>query len=196
MSRFAVLFVAVAVVTAGSSAAAQSTATLVLLNGHVVTVDSSKPEAQAVAVAGDRILAVGTDAEIRKLVTPSTRVIDVKGRLVTPGFTDGHGHFMALGETKLELDLTRARTWDDIVAQVARAAKTAKPGEWIVGHGWHQAKWDRPPEPAVEGNPVHAALSAVSPNNPVVLEHASGHATFVNANALALAGITKRTANP
>jgi predicted amidohydrolase YtcJ len=178
------------------AAAAQQAATLVLLNGHVVTVDSAKPEAQAVAVAGDRIVAVGTDAEIRRLVTPATRVIDVKGRLVTPGFTDGHGHFMALGETKLELDLTTARTWDDIVAKVARAAKAAKPGEWILGYGWHQAKWDRLPEPAVEGNPVHASLSAVSPNNPVVLEHASGHATFVNANALALAGITKRTANP
>ena len=179
-----------------SSVAAQSAATLVLLNGHVVTVDSSKPEAQAVAVAGDRIIAVGTDAEIQRLVTPATRVIDVQGRLVTPGFTDGHGHFMALGESKLELDLTTAHTWDDIVAQVARAAKSAKPGEWILGRGWHQAKWDRPPEPSVEGNPVHASLSAVSPDNPVVLEHASGHATFVNAKALAVAGITRSTRNP
>ena len=179
----------------GATAHAQA-ATLVLLNGHVVTVDSSKPEAQAVAVAGDRIIAVGSDAEIRKLVVPSTRVIDVQGRLVTPGFTDGHGHFMDLGETKLQLDLTKAHTWDDIVAQVARAAKTAKPGEWIIGYGWHQAKWDRPPVPAVEGNPVHASLSAVSPNNPVVLSHASGHATFVNAKALAVAGITRDTRNP
>jgi predicted amidohydrolase YtcJ len=179
-----------------ASAAAQQTATLVLLNGHVVTVDSSKPEAQAVAVAGDRIIAVGSDAEIRRLVTPATRVIDVQGRLVTPGFTDGHGHFTGLGESKLVLDLTTARTWDDIVAQVARAAKTAKPGEWILGYGWHQAKWDRPPTPSVEGNPVHASLSAVSPANPVVLDHASGHASFVNARALALAGITKSTKNP
>ena len=178
------------------AASAQSAATLVLLNGHVVTVDSAKPEAQAVAVAGDRILAVGTNEEIRRLVAPTTRVIDVQGRLVTPGFTDGHGHFTGLGESKLELDLTKARTWDDIVAQVARAAKAAKPGEWIVGQGWHQAKWDRPPVPMVEGNPVHASLSAVSPDNPVVLEHASGHATFVNARALALAGVTRSTKNP
>jgi predicted amidohydrolase YtcJ len=177
-------------------AAAQSTATLVLLNGHVVTVDSTKPDAQAVAVAGDRILAVGSDAEISRLVGPSTRVIDVKGRLVTPGFTDGHGHFMDLGETKLQLDLTTARTWDDIVAQVGRAARRAKPGEWILGYGWHQAKWDRLPVPSVEGNPVHASLSAVSPDNPVVLSHASGHATFVNARALALAGVTRNTKDP
>jgi predicted amidohydrolase YtcJ len=178
------------------AAAAQSTATLVLLNGHVVTVDSSKPEAQAVAVAADRIIAVGSNEEIRRLVGPSTRVIDVQGKLVTPGFTDGHGHFMALGETKLQLDLTKARVWDDIVAQVASAVKRAKPGEWIVGYGWHQAKWEHPPEPSVEGNPVHASLSAVSPNNPVVLSHASGHATFVNAKALALAGVTRSTKNP
>ncbi|HEV7993737.1 MAG TPA: amidohydrolase [Gemmatimonadaceae bacterium] len=190
------LLVAALAATRPSVAVAQNAATLVLLNGHVVTVDSAKPEAQAVAVAGDRILAVGTDAEIKRLVTPSTRVIDVHGRLVTPGFTDGHGHFMALGETKLQLDLTKALTWDDIVAQVARAAKSAKPGEWILGHGWHQAKWTRLPQPSVEGNPVHASLSAVSPNNPVVLEHASGHATFVNARALALAGVTKTTPNP
>ena len=196
MPRLAVPLLIAALAAGSSKAAAQSTATLVLLNGHVVTVDSSKPEAQAVAVAGDRILAVGSDAEIRRLVTPTTRVIDVQGRLVTPGFTDGHGHFMGLGETKLELDLTTARTWDDIVAQVARAARSAKPGEWIVGYGWHQAKWDRLPQPSVEGNPVHALLSAASPNNPVVLSHASGHATFVNAKALALAGVTKNTQNP
>jgi len=177
-------------------AAAQPRATLAILNGHVVTVDSTKPEAEAVAVAGDRILAVGTNAEIRRLVGPATRVIDAHGRLVTPGFTDGHGHFTGLGESKLELDLATARTWDDIVAQVARAAKAAKPGEWILGRGWHQAKWEHPPVPMVEGNPVHASLSAVSQNNPVVLEHASGHATFVNARALALAGVTNSTKNP
>jgi predicted amidohydrolase YtcJ len=115
---------------------------------------------------------------------------------VIPGFTDGHGHFMGLGESKLELDLTTARSWDEIVARVAAAARTAPRGQWIVGQGWHQAKWTRPPTPAVEGNPTHAALSAVSPNNPVMLAHASKHAKFVNANALALAGITKATADP
>lgn len=177
-------------------AGAQTTATLALLNGRVVTVDSTKPEAQAVAIAGDRILAVGTDEEVRRLVGPATRVIDLEGRLVVPGFTEGHGHFMGLGESKLQLDLTTARTWDDIVARVARAARTARPGEWIVGQGWHQEKWDRPPVPAVEGNPVHATLSAGSPDNPVVLSHASGHATFVNARALRLAGITRRTRDP
>jgi predicted amidohydrolase YtcJ len=171
-------------------------ATLVLTNGHIVTVDSARPEAQAIAVAGDRIVAVGTNAEIRRYVTASTTVIDLQGKLAVPGFIDGHGHYMGLGQSKLQLDLTKARTWDDIVAMVGEAAKKATPGEWIVGRGWHQEKWDRPPVPAVEGNPVHASLSAASPNNPVVLTHASGHASFVNAKALELAGVTKDTPNP
>ena len=180
-----------------STAHAQSgTATLVLTNGRIVTVDSSRPEAQAVAIGGDRILAVGSSADIRKFVGPSTRVIDLQGKLAVPGFIEGHGHYMGLGQSKLQLDLTKARTWDDIVAMVGDAAKKAKPGEWIQGRGWHQAKWDTRPVPSVEGNPVHASLSAVSPDNPVVLTHASGHASFVNAKALALAGVTKDTPNP
>jgi predicted amidohydrolase YtcJ len=116
--------------------------------------------------------------------------------LAIPGFIEGHGHFTGLGESRLILDLRNARTWDDIVAQVGRAAKDAKPGEWILGRGWHQSKWDRAPEPNVEGFPLHASLSRVSPNNPVMLTHASGHAGFVNAKALELAHIDARTPNP
>ena len=182
------LVLVAAVATLSSSATAQNrTASLVLTNGKIVTVDSARPDAQAVAIAGDRILAVGTSAEIRRYVTPSTRVIDLQGKLAIPGFIDGHGHYMGLGQSKLQLDLTKARVWDDIVAQVADAVKKAKPGEWIIGRGWHQAKWEKPPVPAIEGNPVHTSLSAVSPNNPVVLTHASGHASFVNAKAMELA---------
>jgi len=184
------------VLSIATTAKAQARATLVLTNGRIVTVDSTRPEAQAVAIAGDRILAVGSNADIRRHVGRATRVIDLRGRLAIPGFIEGHGHYMGLGQSKLQLDLTKARTWDDIVRQVAMAAKSAKPGEWIVGRGWHQAKWERPPVPAVEGNPVHASLSAVSPHNPVVLTHASGHASFVNARAMALAGITRETQPP
>jgi hypothetical protein len=171
-------------------------ATLALVNGRIATVDSAAPEAQAVAIAGDRIVAVGTSAEIRRLVRPSTRVIDLRGRLAVPGFIDGHGHFMGLGQAKLQLDLTTARTWDDIVAMVGAATRRARPGEWIAGRGWHQAKWARSPVPMVEGNPVHRALSAVSPANPVVLTHASGHAVFVNQRALELAEVNASTPNP
>src|SRR5438477_518823 len=90
-------------------------ADLVLLNGTVVTVDSAHPTVQAIAVKGDRIVAVGTTAEIRKWAGPGTRTIDAHGRLVIPSFIEGHGHYMGLGGSKLILDLTKARTWDDIV---------------------------------------------------------------------------------
>ena len=179
-----------------SSAAQDRGATLVLTNGRVVTVDSIRPEAQGVAIAGDRIIAVGSNAEIQRYVTPSTRVIDLRGQLAVPGFIEGHGHWMGLGQSKMQLDLTKVNNWDDIVAMVREAAAKARPGEWILGRGWHQEKWDRPPVPAVESNPVHASLSAASPNNPVYLTHASGHASFVNAKAMEVAGITRATANP
>ncbi|HET9948652.1 MAG TPA: amidohydrolase [Longimicrobiales bacterium] len=188
------LFVLAALV-APRGAAAQA-ADLVLRNGKIVTVDAARPEAQALAVRGDRIVAVGSDAEIAKLVGPRTRVIDLRGRLAVPGFIESHGHFMGLGQALMELDLTKARTWDDIVALVKDAAAKAQPGEWIVGRGWHQEKWDRPPQPNVEGLPYHTGLSAVSPNNPVALEHASGHAMFVNAKAMELAGIGSSTPSP
>ena len=174
----------------------QQRADLVILNGTVVTVDSAHPSAQAVAVRGDRIVAVGTNAEIRRFVGPNTRSIDARGRLVMPAFIEGHGHYMGLGESKLILDLTKARTWDDIVAQVASAVEVAPRGGLIEGRGWHQEKWERAPRPNVEGVPLHASLDRVSPNNPVILEHASGHASFVNGAALRLAGVTRETANP
>ncbi len=171
-------------------------ADMVLHNGKVVTVDTAKPEAQAVAVRAGVISAVGSEEEIQKYIGPNTKVIDLAGMLAIPGFIDSHGHFMGLGETKLELDLTHVANWDEIVAMVGEAAKTAKPGEFIPGRGWHQEKWDKKPSPNVEGFPVHDSLSKVSPNNPVLLTHASGHATYANAKAMELAGITRNTPNP
>jgi predicted amidohydrolase YtcJ len=171
-------------------------ADLVLINGKVVTVDPARPQAEAVAILGDKIAAVGTTREIEAYIGPRTRVIDLQGKLVIPGFIEGHGHFTGLGRSQMILDLTRARSWDEIVALVAEAAKKAKPGAWIFGRGWHQEKWTRVPQPNVEGVPLHHELSRVSPNNPVFLTHASGHAAFVNALALKLAGIDAKTPNP
>ena len=158
--------------------------------------DPARPTVQAVAVSGDRIAAVGEDAEIRRMASAATEIIDLEGRLAVPGFIEGHGHFLGLGRAQMILDLSTARTWEAVVQIVAEAAARAKPGEWIQGHGWHQEKWDAPPTPSVEGNPVHASLSAVSPDNPVYLTHASGHASFTNAAALREAGIAGTTPNP
>ena len=171
-------------------------ATLVLRNGKVVTVDAAMPEAQAVAIRGDRIIAVGTNQAIQPYVGPSTQVIDLRGQLAIPGLVESHGHFMGLGQSKLTLDLMDVKDWDEIIAMVAAAAKQAKPGEWILGRGWHQEKWASAPKPNVEGFPFHDALSTVSPNNPVMLTHASGHATFVNAKAMEAANLTRTTVNP
>jgi len=191
------LLAALTLAAASSSpAVAQEAADLVLRNGKIVTLDEETPRTTAIAVRGDRIAAVGGEAEIADWIGDGTRVIDLRGRLAIPGFIEGHGHFMGLGNAKLILDLTTADTWQDIVDMVAEAAREAEPGEWIRGRGWHQEKWSEPPDPMVEGLPVHDGLSAASPDNPVVLTHASGHASFVNARALELAGITAETQAP
>jgi len=96
----------------------------------------------------------------------------------------------------MELDLTKARSWDEIAALVAAAAKTTPPGEWIVGRGWHQDKWDKVPDPNVNGLPLHNALSKAAPQNPVLLGHASGHSSLANAKAMELSGITRQTPDP
>jgi predicted amidohydrolase YtcJ len=179
-----------------AAAALAQPADLVLRNGKIVTMNQSVPGAQAIAVRGGKIVALGSDSDIRKQIGQGTRIIDLHGMLAIPGFIEGHGHFTGVGEFRMGLDLREARTWDDIVAQVARAAKLAKPGEWIVGRGWHQSKWTEAPQPNVEGFPEHASLDQVSPNNPVLLTHASGHAAFVNGKAMAAANITAKTPNP
>ena len=174
----------------------ENPADLVLTNGKVITVDDAVPEAQALAVKDGRILAVGSSQEMEAYVGSSTQVVDLAGRTAIPGFIEGHGHYTSLGETKLTLDLTGATTWDDIVALVGEAAATAEPGAWIVGWGWHQEKWNPAPTETVDGVPLHAGLSAVSPDHPVFLTHASGHAAFANARAMERAGITRSTPDP
>jgi predicted amidohydrolase YtcJ len=179
-----------------TSAAPPAAADLVLRNGRIVTMDPARPRAEALAVRGDTILAVGSWPDIASYVGAGTEVIDLGGRLAVPGFIEAHGHFTSIGEARLGLDLTRARSWDEIVALVAEAARAAAPGGWILGRGWHQEKWTAVPAPVVEGFPVHASLSRVSPANPVLLEHSSGHASFANSKAMELAGITRATLEP
>jgi predicted amidohydrolase YtcJ len=171
-------------------------ADLVLLNGRVLTMETATPEAQAIAIRDDSIYVVGSNADVRKRVGPSTQTIDLHGQLAIPGFIESHGHFPGVGEMKEELDLTKAKSWNDIVEMVGEAAKKAKPGEWIHGRGWHQEKWSSKPDPQVEGFPTHASLDKVSPDNAVVLAHASGHAVFVNGKALQASGIDRTTKNP
>lgn len=180
----------------GSTADPADAADLVLRGGRVVTVDSVRPEAEAIAVKGDSILAVGSNDEIARYIGSGTEVIELNGMMAMPGFIESHGHFTGIGDAQMQLDLMNVQNWDDIVAQVAAAARDVAPGQLIRGRGWHQEKWNRVPEPNVEGLPTHASLDSVSPNNPVILRHASGHAAFANAKAMEMAGITRTTPDP
>jgi predicted amidohydrolase YtcJ len=113
-----------------------------------------------------------------------------------PGLIEGHGHFMGVGSANLQLKLGDVANWDEIVAMVEEAVAQAEPGELIRGRGWHQEKWDEMPEPNVDGLPFHHSLSAVSPDNPVILRHASGHASYANAKAMEMSGIDASTRDP
>ena len=171
-------------------------ADLVLTNGKIVTVEEAMPEVEALAVRGDVIIALGSSRQINKYIGETTEVIDLQGKLAVPGLIDSHAHFQSIGEAAMSLDLMKVNGWDDIVALVAEAAQKAKPGEFITGRGWHQEKWDKIPEPNVSGLPYHTELSRVSPDNPVILRHASGHSSIANAKAMELADITKGTPDP
>ncbi len=171
-------------------------ADLILRGGKIATVDPQNRQVQALAIQGSEILALGSDSEMEAHIGPATRIVELQGRRAIPGFIEGHGHLMSLGNSLTILDLNDAASWDEIVAQVAQAAAEAQPGAWILGRGWHQEKWDAAPEPAVDGSPVHASLSAASPENPVLLGHASGHAAFANARALEVAGLSRDSEPP
>lgn len=171
-------------------------ADLVLRDAIIATLDPLQPRVQAMAVRAGKVLALGSDEEMARYIAGKTRVLDLHGAFVAPGFIEGHGHLLQTGESLMELDLGKARSWDAIVAQVESAAAKAKPGEWILGQGWQQAKWTRKPQPNIDGAPLPDGLNAVSPRNPVLLWHASGHAIYVNALALRAAGITAKTPDP
>lgn len=171
-------------------------ADLVLLNGTVITVDPDFEGAEAVAVRQDRIVAVGTKKEIQEWIGEETEVLDCSGTTVIPGFIEGHGHFTSLGQSMLGLNLADVDNWSEVEAMIADAVKKAAPGEWILGRGWHQEKWNELPSSHLEGLPTHHSISTLTPDNPVCLTHASGHACFFNQKAMELAGVDGNTAAP
>jgi len=189
----------VALALSGLAALAQAQnpkADLVLKNGTVYTLDAQRPKARAVAIAGNLIRAVGTDKEVAALVGPTTRVIDLKGQTVIPGFSDSHVHLLSVGAARLGVDLQGTRNYREVVESVAGAVKGKKAGDWIRGRGWNEGKWTEPSVPTVRGFPTQDALSAISPDNPVVLTRVDGHAMLVNRRVLELMGITRETPAP
>ena len=168
-------------------------ADMVINNGIIYTMDDFYPLAEAVAIRDGKIIAVGSEYAVGPYIGSETKVLDLNGKTMVPGLIEGHGHFMGLGYAKMRLDLSTVNNYDELVDMVADAVIDAEPGEWILGRGWHQSKWDPEPVPLVKGFQTHEKLSKVSPDNPVWLTHASGHAAFGNAKAMEIAGVTAET---
>jgi hypothetical protein len=163
----------------------------VISGGTIYTGDEANDKVEAVAVKGEKILFAGSLAEAEKFAGSKTLRIDLKGKTMTPGFIEGHGHLIGLGFSELTLNLENIKSYAEMVEKVKEAVAKVQPGEWIIGRGWHQDKWDSKPDKVVKGFQTHELLSAVSPNNPVFLTHASGHAGFANAKAMQIAGVNQ-----
>jgi len=168
-------------------------ADLIIENGTIYTMNDLNPIIEAVAVKNGKIIGLGSKNHIKSFESKNTKTLDLKGYTMTPGLIEGHGHFMGLGYSKMRLDLSTVANYNELVDMVADAVSNAKPGEWILGRGWHQSKWDTKPLDLVKGFQTHNKLSQVSPDNPVWLKHASGHAAFGNAKAMEIAGVTSET---
>jgi len=171
-------------------------ADLVVFNGNIYTLNETEPKAEALVVTDGNIVYVGNNVNANQWVADTTQIIDLEGKTLIPGFIEGHGHLMGIGENLIYLDLMNTKSYDEIVEMIKAKVEEAEDGEWILGRGWHQDKWFVLPENMIDGFPSHNKLSEISPNNPVVLSHASGHAVLANAKALQLAGIDKDTPNP
>lgn len=171
-------------------------ASLVILGGNILTLDPDHPNPEAIAVQDGKIAAVGDSLDIMKWIGDSTQVIRLTDETVIPGLIEGHGHFIMLGQQQMNVDLMDTKAFQEIIDLVAQRVSETPVGQWIEGRGWHQEKWNQSPGMTVNGFPTHEALSAISPNHPVMLKHASGHAVLANAKAMELAGITDNTSDP
>src|ERR1044072_1471279 len=170
--------------------APQSAADIVFKKGNVYTANDKLPKAQAIAVKADKIVFVGTNEDAQKFVGPNTRVVDLKGNTVLPGFTDAHQHLSGVGQREMTLNLEGTASLEDLLAKVKARVDQAQPGEWVTGRGWIETHW-KPPV-----FPTRWDLDKVSPNNPVILGRADGHGAVANSAALKLAGVDKSTPNP
>ncbi|MCP4745949.1 MAG: amidohydrolase [Desulfobacteraceae bacterium] len=166
---------------------------MVIYNGAIYTMDVQKPIVEAVAVTDGKIVYAGSFKKVRRMIGKETVLTDLQGKTMTPGFIESHGHIFSLGKAKMRHDLAGIKNYQELVNIVENAVSKAAPGEWILGRGWHQSKWDEPPGLMVRGFQTHHALTAVSPDNPVFLKHASGHAGFANAKAMEIAGVDSET---
>ena len=172
------------------TAVTQSAPDLLLVNGVIYTGDPARPRAEAVAIRGERIVAVGSTREIRALAGPHTRVVDLQGRFTMPGFNDAHVHLANAGQAKLAVDLEGAKSLAEFQQRIRARLKEYKPGEWITGRGWDHTLW------LEKKFPRRADLDTVSREHPMVFTRVDGHVAVTNSLALAKAGITRQTKDP
>jgi predicted amidohydrolase YtcJ len=163
---------------------------LALLNGNIVTMDRKRKRAEAVAVAGERIIGVGKNSGIKRLIGKNTEVINLRGRTIVPGMIDSHIHFVDYGLSLKRIDLRNVRSIVEVQKKVASEVKVTPAGKWIVGRSWDQERLRE------KRYPNRYDLDKVSPENPVVLSRVCGHICVVNSQALQLANITKQTTDP
>ena len=189
ISFFVLGLSAVAILAACSQGPAQM-ADVVFQNGVIYTVDADFSKAQAVAVRGDKIIAVGSDAEIAKWVGDKTRVIDLHGKTMLPGLVDAHYHFLGVGKREYHLNLDGVRSLQEFLDKVRAEAANKPAGEWVTGRGWMEEDWPS------KRFPTKHDIDRVVPEHPVFLRRADGHAAVVNSKALEIAGITAETADP
>ena len=182
-------FTLLALIFTSCNSPKKEAATLLIYGGPIYTVDTTQATVEAVATKDNKILFAGSLEDAQQYKDKQTQILDLKGKTMTPGLIEGHGHFMGLGYNELNLDLINTTSYQEILDAVASAVEKAEPGEWITGRGWHQSKWTDMPSDTVNGFQTHYRLSEVSPENPVYLRHASGHAGFANAAAMELAGV-------
>ena len=168
-------------------------ADMIIHNGVIYTMNDLNPIAEAVAVGDGKIIALGKYRDLDPLINAKTKIINLGGAMMTPGIIEGHGHFYGLGLAKMQLDLSKTESYQDLIDMVSDAVRNSNPGEWILGRGWHQSKWSDNKDDFVKGFQTHDRLSEVSPNNPVWLKHASGHAGFANQNAMDIANVNRET---
>jgi hypothetical protein len=176
-----------------------SVADLIIVNGKIITVDSKFSIAQAVAIKGDRIVAVGTNEEVKTLTGKKTTILDLKEKTVLPGINDAHTHAALYGGTRpplaLDVSYPTVKSIKDIVKAIAEKVKISKPGEWIRGVGWDEGFLEECTRDKSR-HPTRWDLDPVSPHNPVCLGEYTVHSLWVNSKALELAGITKDTPVP
>src|SRR5271170_7791346 len=180
----------ICLVTNNLPAQSKPAADLIITNAKIWTVDKAHPTAQAVAVLGDRIIAVGSNAEVDVLRGHDTKVIDAGGKLVLPGFNDAHVHFVSGGLQLESVQLNDVTSREEFVRRIAEQAKKTPKGEWILNGDWDETKWSGSTLPTKEW------IDPVTANNPVFVSRYDGHSSLVNSAALKLAGVTAQTPDP